>query len=283
MQRPAGSDSSGIALQHAGLAGRDHHAPVGLSAPARRGRGTRSRRGRPSRSRTAASPCATISGARFGHEVARADRPRRQALDLAGRDVLAGALAHRGAAQHPGDVRRVGDRRARASAAVRPAPKTAAASTASRIAGNANRMSITTEIAESTQPPRQAATTASTTPATQREQHHERRARGSTCARRPAGGEEVAALAVEPQQVPGAGPDVGVVEVRRRRGRAARAPRRRSPANTREPDDDQADDRDACRCAARCRRAAAGGARGRGRRGAHAARLPSATRGSSTA
>ena len=46
----------------------------------------------------------------------------------------------------------------------RPAPKTAAVSTASRIPGNANRMSITVPRTESTQPPRHAASTEITVP-----------------------------------------------------------------------------------------------------------------------
>ena len=62
-------------------------------------------------------------------------------------------------------------------------------------------MSITTEIPESIQPPRQAATIASTTPATSESATtaagpEDRRARAGQQAR-----EEVAALAVEPEQV----------------------------------------------------------------------------------
>ena len=51
------------------------------------------------------------------------------------------------------------------AAAVRPAPNTAAASTASRMPGNANRMSSPVEITASTGPRRQAAVTASRLPA----------------------------------------------------------------------------------------------------------------------
>ena len=80
-------------------------------------------------------------------------------------------------------------------------PKTAAASTASRIPGNANRMSIAADKTLSAQPPRHAATSASATPIDggERDDHERSEHRGASADDQPR--EEIAALAVEPERV----------------------------------------------------------------------------------
>ena len=151
------------------------------------------------------------------HDVPQADRGRRGALHLQRRDVRLAAFLQRGAAQHPGDVGHVGDRQRDRRRGRSPAPNTAAARTASRMPGNANRMSSPEEITASTAPRRQAAITASRVPAIKRADHHGQRPehRGLRAGQQP--GQHVSALVVEPEQVAAGRADEGERQVRQRR------------------------------------------------------------------
>ena len=99
-----------IPLEHAGLTGGDHDAPVGgrrLYAEAQE----RDRREVDHRPREHERRLGDHERSEVGDQVTRADRPRRHALDLGGGDIVTGALADRRGAQDPGDVGRVGDRK----------------------------------------------------------------------------------------------------------------------------------------------------------------------------
>ena len=187
------------------------------------------------------------------------------------------------AAQHPGDVRHVGDGERQRGRGQARAEHGRGEHREQDRRGTRTGCPAPTEITESSQPPRQAATIASTHAGDQRDRDDRRRAEHRRAGAHQQPREQVAALPVEAEQVAAARPEVGVVEVRAAFGSCGAIAEPKMAADSAIADHDRGRRSRPCRSAAPLPRAPAGDAAGGGGDGsAHSARLPSATRGSST-
>ena len=228
MQSAGGQRLRRIALQHAGSPSGDHHAPVGLrrlhAQPDERDRRQVDHRV-PEQDRALGDDQRDD----VGHQVPQADGDRRRSPAPRAPRCTAGRARATPRRAAPGRRRACRRPPAPSAAAVRPAPNTAAASTASRMPGKANRMSSTAETTVSNRPPIQAVAIAISDAQGDRRRDHHQRARASRCGRPPASARSMSsAVHVEAQQVA-----AGRAHVLRwtgpncRWGRAAPAPARR--------------------------------------------------------